>query len=187
MARIAFIVRSVPPASTKVDTLMKKPRAASEVLSQECQWILDGRLLSRLGKLDAEPAIAWAKNDEDACRYMKSDDWEAFLVEEGNSLRDRIRKAGSFSVSDYNSVAGTAKDIIQTPIFEAIECVNSSHETRKMFKDQMSWDLIHIVMEHAYNEIVPPGWFTLIERAYIAGHIVCGREGINCDGNLVLY
>jgi hypothetical protein len=149
--------------------------------------MLDGGLLSTIGETHEEPSITWARNDTEACEYMTATAWHSYLVREHNELVSRVGEAKAFRGDEWNNIASDARRILQNEIEAAANRLGLVSSVQKEFISQARWDLVHSVIEHAYNQIVTPGWYTLIERAYIAGHIVCGREGENCDGNLVLY
>lgn len=87
----------------------------------------------------------------------------------------------------WNPLVATIKKRTE-PI--ALERAVSSPHSPKLPKgvvDALRWDLLMIMMELEYADIVPPRFFAERAKWYLAGHFPCGWEGEFPEGRLIVY
>jgi hypothetical protein len=61
------------------------------------------------------------------------------------------------------------------------------HSLPLSFQGVVKWDIIGLLMETEYADIVPPSFFSEQGFWYVEGHFPCGTEGDTADGRRIVY
>ena len=132
----------------------------------------------------AHPASDLAAGIESLCAL----EWENFTLEARNRLTDDLRQRARQRYNQWNEVTQEAKAKLVTPLAEKVWRPKVSDlGVSGLVVDDLQWNVLAAVMEHAYREesrIEP--FFKRLLVVYQNGHLPCGWEGGWPAGRLII-
>lgn len=104
------------------------------------------------------------------------------LREVGEAIADRF--------AQWNSIVDDLKPISEALVLEKSQKVIDENALPKVFIDTVNWDILGVLMEAEYADIVPPGFYASQSFYYWKGHFPCGWDGEISEfpkGRLIVY
>jgi len=141
---------------------------------------------SKVGVQESDAVIvllSW----EAAIESCGSSKWENLCLEAANQLHERILERSVERFNQWNIIATECRKAVDTLVRGKVKAVVKKHRLPKVFKDTVSWDMIHLCMEAEYAEVFPPAFFASQAYWYVQGHFPCGWKGRFPKGKLVIY
>ena len=94
----------------------------------------------------------------------------------------------------WNTIAAEGREALEIEVFPTVDAVidgnceiaNASVGV-DFLKGSVRWDLIHIILEHVYSDLVPPRFYALVFDIYRAGHFPCHWDEVWPNGKLWVY
>ena len=94
----------------------------------------------------------------------------------------------------WNRFAAEGREALETEVFPRVDAVIDGNAEiantsvgADFLKSTIRWDLIHIILEHVYSDLVPPRFYALVFDVYRAGHFPCHWDEVWPNGKLWVY
>lgn len=94
----------------------------------------------------------------------------------------------------WNTFADEGREALETEIFPTVDAaidgnaeITNTSVGADFLKGSIRWDLIHIILEHVYSDLVPPRFYALVFDVYRAGHFPCHWDEVWPNGKIWVY
>jgi hypothetical protein len=148
------------------------------------------RLISELGELDLfrrlgsqsslphKSVPSWEKALE-SCNSRK---WSALQLMIQNRIAGRVNELNWDRYQEWNPVATELRREAHRIRDVAVNHLSSARRITKDFEGSLSWDIIHILLEQEFEDVVAPLFYIpVLLPIYQAGHFPCGWTGPTLD------
>lgn len=126
---------------------------------------------------------SWAE----AIEQCASLEWENLCLDAANQLRSRIGEAAPERLQQWNPIVERMKAVSMPLVRTKVAQVVSEHALPKVFEDTVQWDVLHLLMEAEYSDIVAPSFYAAQAFWYVNGRFPCGWAGAFPNGRLVIF
>lgn len=139
-----------------------------------------------VGRRDVQGAVvldSWVE----AISSCSSVGWQHILLEATNQYREMLLLHSKEHFNRWNQVVDEMKVIAEPLVMRKIDRIVRLNTLPIVFEHTVKWDMLHLLVEAEYSEIVPPSFFAGIAYWYIQGHFPCGWEGEYSNGKQIIY
>jgi hypothetical protein len=126
---------------------------------------------------------SWAE----AIEQCASLEWENLCLDAANQLRSRIAEVAPERLQQWNPIVERMKAVSVPLVREKVAKVVAEHALPKVFEDTVQWDVLHLLMEAEYSDIVAPSFYAAQAFWYVKGRFPCGWAGKFPTGRLVIF
>lgn len=143
---------------------------------------------SRVGIHDAPHTAQFVSSWQTAIESCSTLDWENYQLEAANLLCEALFAKDPVQYADWNhhiiAVRPAALEIAR----EKCAPVVSTLKECGRFVASVEWDMIHLLAEAQYADVLEPNFFARLGWWYVNGHFPCGWTGpFSIEGRLVVY
>lgn len=143
---------------------------------------------SRVGFRDAPHTAQFVSSWREAIESCSTWDWENYQLEAANLYCEALFAKDPVQFADWNhhviAVRPEALDIAR----EKCAPIISTLQERGRFVESVEWDMIHLLVEAEYSDVIEPNFFGRLGWWYVNGHFPCGWTGpFSVEGRLVVY
>lgn len=110
----------------------------------------------------------------DFCCRQSSDE---FSNESSNHLSRAVSNANPKRFDLWNDHVTRFKEVVCPITEKSIQNISLDEEKKKVIKASLQWDLLSILLESEYADIVFIRTYHAIASIYLKGHFVCGWDG----------
>ena len=143
---------------------------------------------SRVGIPDFK-TVLMLSNWTEAMQWCGMLEWENLRLEVCNQYREELLRRSESRLNLWNTIVQAARAEIQPRAEAWTAKVVKEHELPKRFVDDVRWDMLNLLMEAEYDDIMEPGFYTRLAFWYVKGHFPCGYEHYppRADSRLVVF
>jgi len=152
----------------------------------EFEKLKSTQLFSNVGVHNA-PNATVVSSWSDAISRCSSREWDSWLLEAANQIRDKLSDAFVERYCQWNDITHEIKRIVIPILDQKCEEVITENALPKSFIDTVHWDVLGFFVEVAYSDIASPGFFHSQWESYMNGHFPCGWEGNYPSGRPIIY
>lgn len=151
--------------------------------------MLEQRVLSTLNELKdaqwfAECGKPWLGIDRvilvngwhDAVLSAESAEWENTRTFAANLLRERVIKKDVKRFNRWNALAADIKSAVEDLFQNRIRQAMEKHSVPPALIKQIEWDLIHLLFEAEFADIVSPSFYAGLSYWYCKSRFPCGWQ-----------
>ena len=140
-------------------------------------------------KLDpsVEDKVYLCKTWDEAITHCSKISWENIQIKAGNTLSRRVIQVSPERFKVWNEVAGKVRPLALELVASKIDEVKAKKQLPQSFEHRVKWDIIHLLMEAEYSDIVQPAFFAAQSYWYVTGRFPCGWKGEFPNGKLVVF
>lgn len=132
---------------------------------------------------DLSTVSSWAE----AIEQCASLEWENLCLDAVNRFRSRIGEVAPERLQHWNTIVERMKAVSMPLVRMKVVRVVSQHTLPKVFEDTVQWDVLHLLMEAQYADIIAPSFYASQAFWYINGRFPCGWVGSFPNGRLVIF
>lgn len=136
---------------------------------------------------DVKGRIHLCKTWEEATKYCSEISWENVQIEASNSLRRKVISVSTERFKAWNEVARRVIPVARKLVTEKTFSLTESNHLPEEFEQRVRWDIIHLLLEAEYSDIVPPSFFAAQSYWYVIGRFPCGWKGNFPNGKLIIF
>jgi len=126
---------------------------------------------------------SWAQAIKSAGRL----NWENLRIEWGNTLSGRLAVEFPARFDQWNEVTIELKRLLLPIVDEKIAAVELDEKLRTKLLNSVRWDLLSLLQESEYSDLVTPHYYAALGAVYFDGHFPCGWEGEYPDGKFIVF
>ena len=150
-------------------------------------WLANcGKPFSCPPELECRQAGCWGS----ACELNAEQIWEDAELAARNNLTAFLAQRYPTEDRQWNDITDAARKFVDGSF-----TLRFRGALRRKFGvppkgvvDSMKWNIIAALMEDAYKDLRPPGFFTKLLSLYESGHLPCGWEnGVYPEGRLIVF
>ncbi|HWB60633.1 MAG TPA: hypothetical protein VG733_14155 [Chthoniobacteraceae bacterium] len=150
---------------------------------QEAEWFdCVGRFLI-IEDEPVEVVTSW----EEAMECCTSQEWDWALLESGNIFRGKIRTVSMDELRTWNARVEKVRPLAMSLVNEKTRLTKEQFDLPDVFESNTYAQILMVLMEAEYSQIVAPGNFSKLELLFLNGHFPCGWRGEFPDGELIIY
>lgn len=138
------------------------------------------------GIKDTQNAIV-LESWEQAIKECSSIKWENLCIETANNIALKVLKKDRERYKAWNKVAELIHPYADEIINKKVIPVKEENNLADVFVTRVSWDIIHLLIEAEYADIVKPTFYAGLSYWYVNGHFPCGWKGDLTTGKLIIY
>lgn len=131
--------------------------------------------------------VITCKSWKEAMQHSSKLSWENIQLEAANSLRAKIIKADPKRFHVWNDKVIALKPTAFQMIDQKSSFVIQQNNLPEGFKHTVQWDILHLLMEAEYSDIVKPTFFAAQAYWYVTGRFPCGWKGKFPEGQLIVF
>lgn len=124
---------------------------------------------------------------KEAIKSCSSPSWENVKIEAANNVRSRLSSLSLSRFGQWNVVAAEIRPLVKELMDQRITGVASTENLPPSFVKAVRWDLIHLLLEAEYSDIVEPAFYVPLCNWYLEGFFPCGWEGLYPEGKLIIF
>jgi hypothetical protein len=160
-----------------------QPRTAATVEQlRESQWF------ARVGIHDAPSTAVFASSWQEAIDLCSAAEWENYQLEAANLFREALFRKSPLRYAEWNNHVLAVRPVAIEIAQERCAAVELDVPDRGRFLESVEWDMIHLLVEAEYADVLEPGFFCRLGWWYVNGHFPCGWRGpFSIEGRLVVY
>lgn len=113
--------------------------------------------------------------------------WDEIVHEAANRLRERILERDRARFAQWNETVRALKPTSMMLVQEKTADVIARHALPKTFLAGVNWDILALLLECEFNDVVPPGFFAAQGYWYVQGHYPCGWRGKFPQGRPLVF
>jgi hypothetical protein len=114
---------------------------------------------------------------KEACKLRRRDSSQEFSAEARNFLTRATANADRERFNLWNTHVVRFKEWTLPIIDEALSKLKIDAKSSKIIRDSLGWDLLFLLLEAEYSDLVPIRTYHKIFEIYAAGHFFCGWDG----------
>lgn len=141
---------------------------------------------AEVGKQNVENAIVISSWRE-AIEKCTSHWWKEFTLEAQNQISIFLVNNNRERFRQWNNVTQEIKHISIPMVQKKIGEIVKENQLPKSFVDRVQWDILFIVVEAEYSDIIEPGLYDQLAKWYLAGRFPCGWQGEFPKGQIVIF
>lgn len=126
---------------------------------------------------------SWAE----AIEQCASLEWENICLDAANQLRTRIGAVAPERLQHWNAIVERMKAVSIPLVRTKLSRVVSENTLPKVFEDTVQWDMLHLLMEAEFSDVVAPSFYAAQAFWYLKGRFPCGWTGTFPGGHLVIF
>ena len=127
------------------------------------------------------------KSWKQAIKSAKKIDWQNLKLEWGNILSGTLAVQHTERFQNWNNVAIDMKTYLMPIVDEKVAALGLPEDLGRRLHSSVAWDLLSLLMESEYSDLVKPYYYAALGVIYFDGHFPCGWEGEYPKGKLVVY
>jgi hypothetical protein len=124
---------------------------------------------------------------EEASRSCAGDQWQELLLEHSNQLSESVARISRERFRGWNAFVEGVRPLVMMMVSQKTQRGTQGIELPKIVYDTVSWDILHILLEAEYADLIQPRFFSAQGYWYVAGHFPCGWSARPPGGKLVIY
>ena len=124
---------------------------------------------------------------EEAVESCQSDHWTWLTEEAASGLSQAIATKSKERFRSWNSVVNELKLLTVPLVKSKIWTVVAAFHLPQAFEDCVQWDVLHLLLEAEYSDLVKPAFFSSQAFWYLKGRFPCGWSGVFPQGKLVIF
>lgn len=153
---------------------------------ESANWFVNVGKPLAVDPLFVDKVIA-CKSWNQAIEQSSSTKWGNIQIEAGNALSSRVIAAKSERFHVWNDLVDNLKPLAVDLVGRKICSVVAEHKLPNAFRHTVEWDILHLLLEAEYSDIVKPTFFAAQAYWYASGRFPCGWKGRFPQGQLIVY
>ncbi|MEK8215211.1 hypothetical protein [Paenibacillus sp. FSL L8-0463] len=113
--------------------------------------------------------------------------WDNLKLEIRNNLTGTLHERWRNEYREWNTITLEAKAVLQKGVLNELKSYVSANNINYSVYESVEWDLLCVLMEYAYSDLVAPGFYFKMFDVYEAGHLPCGWKGKWPEGNVLIF
>ncbi|MDB6029635.1 MAG: hypothetical protein JWM68_5858 [Verrucomicrobiales bacterium] len=149
--------------------------------SQLLSEIKSTELFSNLGR---PPALhhRFVSSWDEALESCNSAPWDALQLMTHNRDVNRANELNWHRFQEWNPICEILRPEVLHITEKAIARVASTRKVPDQFRHSVSWDLLHILLEREFEDVMPPFFYVpVLWPIYGSGHFPCAWTGPQLD------
>lgn len=134
--------------------------------------------------------VSYTKSMKSAIKHMNSIRWENIGLEDENELTLylTLNHKDKYGIV-WNELVDEIKRNISPVILKSVmDCASKEKfEIPPELIEQITWDIISIIMAYTYEQYRTPNLYAEILKIYEEGNIPCGWNGVYPHGKIIIY
>jgi hypothetical protein len=157
------------------------PRTTATVQElKEAQWF-------RCAGVNDTETVEILSSWYEAVESCSSPEWEELSLEATNQYCERLAQRSPERFKKWNDIASELRPVVQKLVGEKAARVIEENDLPEIFIDTVNWDILGLLMEAEFADVLSPGWYTGQAYWYLNGHFPCGWRGTYPKGKLVVF
>ncbi|CQR59041.1 hypothetical protein [Paenibacillus riograndensis] len=113
--------------------------------------------------------------------------WDNMKLNVRNDLTLALHEQFREEYREWNKITLEVKKMLGEGVLKDIHYYVMKNKLSPNVYESIEWDLITILMEHAYSSLVKPGFYFQLLEIYEQGHVPCGWKGKWPSGSLKVF
>lgn len=113
--------------------------------------------------------------------------WENIRIEWRNTLSGRLAVEFPARFDQWNEVTTELKRLLLPIVDEKIAALELDEKLRTKLLNNVRWDLLSLLQESEYSDLVTPQYYAALGVVYFDGHFPCGWQGDYPNGKFVVF
>lgn len=146
----------------------------------------EARWFAAVGQPADESVIlvaSWAE----AVRTCSSVEYEELQQEASNGYSQALSRAAPDRFNSWNRIVEEVRAESDPLVSDKATAIAAENGLPQVFLDTVRWDILHVLIEAEFADILPPGFFASNAYWYVAGRFPCGWKGRFPEGKLMVY
>lgn len=124
---------------------------------------------------------------DDAVRELRGHKWQKIKLEWRNELTAWLSIHQRARFQDWNELVTKLNPqfipIVEANVSRAVE----NEKLRKPVCDAVNWDILNLLMETEYSDLIKPNYYAALGLVYLDGHFPCGWDSEHAGGRIIVY
>lgn len=143
---------------------------------------------AHVGEPIDDPTIVQIFTWKETVKYCRHRYSANVQMESSNLLTEQLAIQYADRYLHWNKIAPAVHHYIGPLLERKTRDIIKKQKLPKAFMDTVGWDMHAICMELEYSDLIPPQYFAVRAKWYLAGHFPCGWEGDFPEGGkLVVF
>ena len=141
---------------------------------------------SKVGKpIDADVLLvsSWREAIKNGC----SRKWENIKLSGCNEHSIQVSEKDPGRFDRWNDIVDELKPLLEPIVFRETEKLAIDARFVKKLQAEICWDLLSMLMESEYSDLITPRFYAVLALIYLDGHYPCGWEGSYPKGRMIIY
>ena len=141
---------------------------------------------SKVGKpIDSDVLLVTSWRD--AIKYSCSRKWDNIKLSACNEYTVQLSQKAPERWDRWSDIVHELKPILIPMVFKKIEKLLIDKRFLKKLESVICWDLLSMLMESEYCDVITPHFYAVLGFIYLDGHFPCGWEGTYPKGRMIIY
>lgn len=137
---------------------------------------------SQVGQNLEEDVVA-CSSWELALKYAAQLRWENYKYQKAGDLSEALMRQDRNRYRKWNSTVRELKAALEAKVFPAVRAYQHAQGLPDLLLHEVQWDMLHVLLEAEYSDVIEPGFYTDHAFWYFQGHFPCGWE--SKEGNFL--
>ena len=126
---------------------------------------------------------SWGK----AIESVSSIEYENLCLTLANRIGLKVREVSRDRYEEWNDVVESLRPIAVELTGKKIANIGIEEKFMTALNNQVRWDILHVLIEAEYSDIVTPEAYASNAYFYTVGHFPCGWDGTYESGKTIIY
>ena len=145
------------------------------------------RLFGSVGDAVNDQNVVVVRSWQQAINSAERLNWENIRIDWGNSVSGKLAVEFPARFDQWNDVTVELKHALLPIVEEKIAATELDEKIRPKLLNNVRWDLLSLLLESEYSDLVTPHYYAALGIIYFDGHFPCGWEGEYPSGKLMVF
>lgn len=130
---------------------------------------------SQVGQDMGEDVVICSSWDQ-ALKQAGEIHWRNHKLEKANDLRENLMLKDRQRFQRWNDVAAELRAALESEILPKVRAYQQAHGLPDLLIHSVQWDMLHVLLEAEYSDVIPVGFYAGNAFWYLQGHFPCGWQ-----------